>query len=109
MGGVSSADQLPGGASAGTVKEPTTATRSCNPSTDSHQEVAASQKPAVAQRPAIMQQPTALAPYSQIRASGGVLFPPSSPSREGADNRSTAAAYFPFHIRTENRNPYDVI
>ena len=57
----------------------------------------------------ITQQPTGLAPTSQIRAGRGVLFLPSSPLREGVDNRSTAAAYFPFHTGNGNRNPYDVI
>jgi len=56
-----------------------------------------------------MQQPTALAPSSQTRARGGVQFPPSSPSREGADSRLTAAAYLPFHTETGNRNLYYVI
>jgi len=43
------------------------------------------------------------------RAGGGVLFPPLSQPNEGTDNRSTAAAYSPFHTGTGNRNPYDVI
>jgi len=108
MASVSSADQLPGGASTGTVEEPTIATRSCNPSTDSQPEITRRQKPEVARQPVIMQQPTALAPYSQIQAglwrnSVSTLIS----TRVGTDNRSTAAAYLPFHTGTGN--PYDVI
>ena len=50
MDGVSSANQSPGGASAGTVEEPNTATRSYSLSTDTQPEVAPSQKPEVARR-----------------------------------------------------------
>jgi len=63
MGGVGlcSADRSPGGASTGTVEEPTTATWSYNLSTDTRPEVAHGQKPEVARRPATTQQPTAMA------------------------------------------------
>ena len=53
MGGVSSADRSPGGASTRTVEEPTTATRICDLSTDTRPEVASSQKPEIARRPAV--------------------------------------------------------
>jgi len=93
VGGVSSAVQSPGGASAGTVEQSATATQSCSLSTDTSLEVALIQKPEAARKPVIIQQPTALAPFSQIRAGRGVLFPPLDEPHEGADNRSTAAAY----------------
>jgi len=74
MGGVFSASQSPDGTSAGTVERSATATRSYSLSTDTPPEVALMQKPEVA--PVIVQQPPVLAPTSQIRTGGGVLFPP---------------------------------
>jgi len=108
MGGVSSADRLPGGASAGTVEQSATAIQSCRLSTDTSPEVALIQKPEAAHKPVTIQQLTALASSSQIRVGGGVLIPPLHQPHEGSDNRSTAAAYCPFFTRTGNRNPYDV-
>jgi len=87
MVGVSSTDQLPGGASTGTVEQSATATLSHGLSTDAPLQVAHMQKPEVACKAVIVQQPTALVPFSQIRAGRGVLFPPSDQSRERTDNR----------------------
>ena len=80
MGDVSSADQMPGETSTGTVKQSPTATWSDSCFTDAQAaqpEVAQMPKPEVAQKPFIVQQLTALAPYSHIRAGSGVIVEPS--------------------------------
>jgi len=108
MGGVSSADQTPGAASAGTVEQSSTAIGSEGLSTDAHPEVAPKPKPEVARKPVIVRQATALAPTSQIRAGGGTMFPPSDQSREGTDNRSTVITHQSAPTGTGNTNPHDV-
>ena len=108
MGGVSSTDQEPGEASAGTMEPTASATRSYSLSTDTPPEVTHIQKPEVAHKSVITQQPTALAPFSQIQAGGRALFPTSDHYHEEPSNRTTVAAYCPFHTGSGNRNSHDV-
>jgi len=54
MGGVSSAEKMPGGTSTGTVEQSSTATRSDSTSTDAKLEVTCMPKPLVAHEPAII-------------------------------------------------------
>jgi len=77
MGGVFSTDQVPGGTSAGTVEQSATSIRSYSLSTDTTQPEV--HRTAVK----ISDFPPALAPISQIRTCGGILFPPSGQLHEG--------------------------
>jgi len=77
MGGVSSADQMPGGTSSGTVEQSPTATQSDPPLTPDRKSPKMP-KTEVAQKPVIVQQLTALASNSQILAGCGVIIETSN-------------------------------
>jgi len=109
MGGVSSTNHMPRGTSSCP-----TATQSDSASTDVQPEVTQMPKPEVARKPVIIQQPPTLAPFSQIRADGGILFPSSDQSHKGTDNRPTVVLYLPkeghqsIPTRTGNTDNHDV-
>jgi len=108
MGGISSADQSPGGTSTGTVEQSATATQSYSPYTDAPPEVAYMQK--LESRPQTSYRSAIDCPgaFSLIQAGRGTLFPPSDQHHEGTDNRSTAAVYHPMLAGTGSTNTYDV-
>jgi len=107
MGGVSSADQMPGGTSTGTVEQSAAATQSLSFSADTKTEV---HQVAVK----TSHSPRALVPISQIQTGRGLLFPPSNQLHEGMDSLPTmilfppTKSYQPILTKTRNTNIYDV-